>query len=210
MDRVLVVGYLEATPGLLRRLTADLSPELATTPPKPGEWSITEVVRHLVEGDRDTFLPRLRRMLAEERPVFESRSRQASADRADLPTLLAAFESARAQGVKTLNGLEPAAWRREGVSPSRGPLSVEAYAGTMAAHDTEHLQQIHQVRSGLGLRPKRTRRQTVAFLESLPPGAAERTGLTPAFGPVTLAIYATHIVDHDTEHLAQMEACRNS
>ena len=312
MDRELVIANLAATPGLLRLLTDDLSADQTTRPPKPGEWSVTEIVRHLVEGDRDTFLPRLRRMLAEERPVFPSREPRASADRSDLATLLGAFESARREVLKILEGLEPPQWRREGVSPSRGPVTVEAYAATMAGHDTEHLQQVHQVRNALGLRPKRTearvtlpvaevaaaiellpgkiealcrglsaeqllrrpregewsmkevmahflkverdvfllrlgrivnedrprfesfdpeawaaerdhrqgdfmdewrrfaeaRRETVALLTSLPPAAADRIGLSGFFGPVTLAQYATHMVDHDLEHLAQLQACR--
>ena len=250
-------------------------------------------------------------MLAEERPVFPSRDRQASADRADLAALLGAFESARREVLKILKGLAPSQWARQGVSPSRGPVTVEAYAVTMAGHDTEHLQQIHQVRSALGLRPKRTearvalplaevaaaiqplpgkiealcrglsaeqlrqrpregdwsmkevmahflkverdvfllrlkrivdedrprfesfdpdawaaerdhrqgdfmddwrrfaeaRRETVALLTRQPPAAADRIGLSGFFGPVTLAQYATHIVDHDIEHLAQLQAC---
>jgi hypothetical protein len=155
MERELVIQSLAAAPALLRRLTDDLSPEQATRAPKPGEWTVTEVARHLVDGDRDTFLPRLRRILAEERPVFESRDRRPSADRSDLATLLGAFESARGEVVKILQGLEPEEWSREGVSPSRGPLSVEAYARSMAEHDGEHLAQVQQIREALGLRPKR-------------------------------------------------------
>src|SRR5438874_881175 len=64
-DRAIVVASLRATPGLLRHLTADAKPAQATTPPAPGQWSIAEVVRYLVEGDRDTFVPRLRRIVAE-------------------------------------------------------------------------------------------------------------------------------------------------
>ena len=312
MDTALIIANLSATPRLLWRLGEDVSTAQATQPPRPGEWSIAEVVRHLVEGDRDTFLPRLRRLLAEDRPIFQSQSRQEPKDPLDLSTLLATFESARGEVAKMLNGLEPDQWAREGVSPSRGAVSVEAYAAAMAAHDTEHLQQIHQVRSALGLRPKRAearvalpiaeivaairpvpeksetlsrglsaeqlrrrpregewsmkevmahllkverdvflprlkriateqlarfelfdpdawaaerdhrqgdfmaewrefaeaRQRTVDFLRSLPAGAADRIGLSAAFGPVSLATYATHIVDHDIEHLAQLETCR--
>jgi hypothetical protein len=52
------------------------------------------------------------------------------------------------------------------------------------------------------------RRQTVSFLARLAPGATERLAVSGHFGPVTLAQYATHVVDHDLEHLAQMRACR--
>src|SRR4029077_20770338 len=152
-DRELRLARMAATPRLLREMTADLTAESAARPPAPGEWSIIAVVRHLVEGDRDTFLPRLRRMLAETRTGFEKRS-PADGDRTDLPTLVAAFGSAREQALKILRGLDEAGWRREGVGPSRGALSVETYAATMDAHDTEHLGQIQDVRAALGLRPK--------------------------------------------------------
>lgn len=148
------VASLAVTPTMLREMTRDCTARQAVTPPKPGEWSIVEVVRHLVEGDRDTFLPRLRRMLAESKPVFESRPRQ-EGDRADLATLLDAFADARSQAVALLRGLVDHGWRREGISPSRGAVTVESYAHTMAKHDTEHLRQIQDVRATLGLPPKR-------------------------------------------------------
>ena len=309
MDRALVIPSLESTPTLLRALAADATEAQSATAPRPGEWSMVEVVRHLVQGDRDTFLPRLRRMLAEDRPRFES-TRGADGDRADLAALLDAFASARREAVRVLRALDEAGWRREGVSPSRGPLTVEAYAQTMADHDIEHLRQMFDLREHLGLLPKRTearlalplaeiasaiegtaaaleravaglspsrlrtrprpddwsakevmahlfkverdvflprlrrivneerpvfepfdpdawarerdhregdfgeelaafaaaRRETVALIRSAPPAAADRIGLSGYFGPVTFGQFATHVVDHDREHLTQLRA----
>jgi len=312
-DRDLTLALMRSTPRRLREMSRDCPPEQAAAPPAPGEWSIVEVVRHLVHGDRDTFLPRLRRMVAEPRPVF-TRASRADGDAADLGTLLDAFQDARERALDVLVHLDEAGWRREGVSPSRGALTVEAYVATMADHDTEHLRQIHDVRETLGLPPKRcearlalsmpglgvalratperlageaagldagalrhrpgegewslkevmahllhvetalflprlrrmateerpvfepfspepwarerdrregsfaaeleafrlARQATVDFLESLAPGAAERLGVSGVFGPMTLAQYATHIADHDLEHLAQMGASRRA
>jgi hypothetical protein len=309
-ERELTVARLAATPALLREMVHG-GADAAWTPPKPGEWSIGEVVRHLVEGDRDTFLPRLRRMLVESRPVFD-KGRATEGDRADLGTLIDAFADARRQAVALLAGLDDAGWRREGVSPSRGPFTVAGYATTMDAHDTEHLRQIQDVRAALGLTPKRcearialpmsellamlattpdrvaelaagldarmlrerpepdewsmkevlahlmelesrlflprfrlmattdrprfeafdpvawgrerdrrdgrfeddlatyrrARAETLAYLATLPAGAGERPGLSGFFGPLTLAQYVTHEIDHDLEHLAQMRAGR--
>jgi hypothetical protein len=307
VDRGLTIEHLRAAPRMLREMARDCTAAQAMAPPRPGEWSIVEVVRHLVEGDRDTLLPRLRRMLAEDRPVFPAR-RPLEHDASDLATLLDVFERARAEVVRILSGLEDRAWSREGVSPSRGPLSVETYAASTVAHDTEHLRQLQAVRAALGLVPKRcearqplaiaelltaldatpariaeiargldpaalrsrpragewcltevmahlrdlegalflarlrriaaeerpafaafdpqawererdhrardfaadleaftrARAETLAFLQRLPPGAADRLGLSGHFGPVTLAQYATHVADHDLEHLGQM------
>lgn len=310
-DRLLTQASLRAMPSLLRQLALDLTPEQAATPPRAGEWSVIEVVRHLLEGERDTFVPRLRRMLAESRPIFAKTPHDAN-DASDLTTLLDAFAHSRAQSTAILAGLKGPEWAREGVSPSRGPVTVEAYAVTMADHDTEHLGQIEDVRATLGLVPRRcearrplsvsaltaelagtprrlagiiegltpaqwrhrpragewclnevmthlnelesrlflprlqriaaedrptfeafdvaawererdrqdepfdrtlatftrARDETIAFLSSLPPAAVDRLGFSGAFGPVTLAQYATHAADHDLDHLQQMAACR--
>jgi len=306
-----MLARLSTAPAMLRELTSDVTGEQAAKPPAPGEWSIAEVVRHLVEGDRDTFLPRLRRMVAETRPVFDKTAPTAG-DTSDPATLVAAFASARAQVMKILTGLDAAGWLHEGVSPSRGALTVQAYARSTDEHDTEHLRQIQDVRARLGLRPKRcearaalpstdlvaalaaaagrlravaagldegrrryrpapeawclnevmahllhvetelflprlrriasedrpsfpafspepwarerdhsldafdaslagferARNETLAFLRALPPQAGDRLGVSGFFGPLSLRQYATHVADHDIEHLAQMAACR--
>ena len=148
MNRELLIQRLDSAPDRLLRLCADVSPEDATQRPGEGEWSVTEVARHLVEGDRDAFLPRLCRMLAEDRPVFDSRDR-AGGDPSDLATLLIEFESARREAVRILRELDPASWNREGVSPSRGVVTIEAYALTMADHDDEHLAQIDAAKTAI-------------------------------------------------------------
>jgi len=150
-DRELLIAGLAAVPGLLRELTLDVLGPDAAKPPAVGEWSVIDVVRHLVEGDREKFLPRLRRMLAEDRPVF-SKTALDPGDASDLPTLVAAFGSAREQVARTLAGMDATAWSRTGVTPSRGELSVEAYARSTTKHDTEHLRQLQQIRTALGLR----------------------------------------------------------
>jgi uncharacterized damage-inducible protein DinB len=150
MNRDLLIQRLDSAPDRLLRLCAGLSPEDARQWPKEGEWSVTEVVRHLVEGDRDTFLPRLQQMLTEDRPVFESRDRERR-DQSDLQVLLGAFELARREVVRILRELDPLSWTREGVSPSRGPVTVEAYALTMADHDDEHLAQIDATKIAIEL-----------------------------------------------------------
>jgi len=40
--------------------------------PKTGEWSVGEIVKHLLLGERDLILPRLRRMRAGDAPLFSS------------------------------------------------------------------------------------------------------------------------------------------
>src|SRR5262245_21548565 len=159
---------------MLKELTADVPSADAATSPAPGEWGVIDVVRHLVEGDRDKFLPRVRRMLTETEPVF-AKVESTTGDASDLPTLVAAYASAREQVVKILSRLQPAEWSRTGETPSRGPLSIEAYARSTRKHDTEHLRQIQAIRQALGLRPKRCEARlalsVAALAEALAPSA---------------------------------------
>ena len=64
MDQTLVVPTLTVTPRLLRELSGDATPEQVWASPKPGEWSMGDVVRHLLAADERVFLPRISRMLA--------------------------------------------------------------------------------------------------------------------------------------------------
>jgi uncharacterized damage-inducible protein DinB len=310
MDQSLVVPSLAVTPRLLRELCGDATLEQIWALPKPGEWSIGDVVRHLVAADQRVFLPRLGRMLAEARPTFVSVDDVLAPGR-ELGPLLDAFEAERGRLVDLLKPLGPEAWLREGVIP-RGPVSVASYSNIVAEHDIEHRRQIHDLRQGLGLKPKRgeakrplpmaeiieaiergpervrsaaqgltsdamrrrppgggwsikevmahllkverdlflarltqlatvdrpsfppfdadawarerdhregdfddewklfraARAETVALLRSLPAEAEGRFGLSGFFGPVTLIEYATHVVDHDIEHLGQITETR--
>ena len=110
-----------------------------------------EVMAHFLKVERDLLLPRLRRIVAEDRPRFES--------------------------------FDPDAWAAER-DHRQGDFK-------------DDWSQFAEARA-----------ETVAFLKGLAPAAADRIGLSGFFGPVTLAQYATHIADHDIEHLTQLEACR--
>jgi hypothetical protein len=250
-------------------------------------------------------------MIRGDRPVFERAATPAHRP-GDVPTMVMEFGQDRAHAVTLVSDLDEAGWRREGVSPSRGVVDVEAYTRIMVDHDTEHLRQIQDVRAALGLTPRRCearialpiaelvailagtaeriaavaagldagrlrhrpahgewsikeimshlldlerevffprlcrmrdeedpafeafdpeewaqrrdhregdfaaelaafareRHATIAWLQRLPAGAGDRRGHSAYFGPVTLLQYATHVADHDLEHLDQMRECR--
>jgi len=56
---------------------------------------------------------------------------------------------------------------------------------------------------------RQAREATLAFLRDLAPSDLERVGVSSGFGAVTLHEYATHVAEHDAEHLGQLEAlCR--
>jgi len=106
---------------------------------------------------------------------------------------------ARALGRTTVDGLEMLIRQAE--------PAFEAFSPEPWTHERDH--SLDAFDGSLAAFTK-VRDETLALLRALPPGAAERLGLSAFFGPVTLGQYATHIADHDLEHLAQMRECRRA
>ena len=82
----------------------------------------------------------------------------------------------------TFVAFTPEAWARE------RDHSTDSFAGSLEAF-------------------ARARAETLVFLRALPAAAGERPGVSSFFGPISLRQYATHIADHDIEHLQQIQAC---
>jgi len=153
VEQSLVVPSLTVAPHLLRGLCGDATSEQIWAHPKPDEWSIGDVVRHLLAADQRVFVPRLGRMIAEVRPTFASIDDVLASGR-ELGPMLDEYDAERSRLVGLLESLAPQGWLREGVIP-RGPVTVASYANVIAEHDIEHRRQIHDLRQALGLKPKR-------------------------------------------------------
>ena len=72
MTREEILDTLRATPDRVEAFARGLSPEQLGRRRKEGEWSMGEILHHLLIGERDVILPRLRRVLREDSPVFPS------------------------------------------------------------------------------------------------------------------------------------------
>ena len=149
MTRSEIIRTLRATPGHIRTSTEGLAIELLRRRSGEGEWSTGEIVDHLLLGERDLILPRFMRMRAEEGPVFHSSlndkmgfAAAPSTEHAD--TDLERFATARAATLSFLEGLKDQDWQRVGTTPTRGTLSIQAYAEYLARHDLEHLAQLSE------------------------------------------------------------------
>jgi hypothetical protein len=154
MTRDEILRTLGATPDRIRSLVQDLSPAQLQQQPKAREWSIGQTVTHLVLGERDVILPRLRRMQREDAPIFESslldKSGFAAEPSPSEPNAdLGAFCQVRAETLAFLSALDNHDWQRLGTTPTRGTLTIEAYAEYLARHDHEHIDQLQRARSAV-------------------------------------------------------------
>ena len=142
-------------PKQLRSAAAGLSREQLISRPVAGRWSVLEVVSHLADTDANV-VHRLKRVLSEERPVFDRvqpdlmLSALAYHDR-DVEEELGLFELGRRQIARILRSGPSEAWERVGIIGDRGDRTVSQMVNGAVEHLAHHLQFVEEKREALGI-----------------------------------------------------------
>ena len=128
---------LAAVPDQLADSARAASPE----PPAPGEWTPSEIVRHLIAVELEVWHPRLAMLATEEDPQWPwaEPDRWTEEPGASLDTLLARYRAARTSTIATLEALDDAGWARTGTHATYGVLDVASLMDRAVDHDEEHL-----------------------------------------------------------------------
>jgi FMN phosphatase YigB (HAD superfamily) len=143
-----IVATTSGVPAALQTLTAKLSPEVWQLRPAADEWSLTEVICHLRDVEKEINLPRLQKISAGNTPLIpgidsdvwaNERNYQAQ----DGPTALKAFISTRMETLQLLTGLAPADWQKPAQHAIFGPTDLQEIANFIAGHDRLHIRQIY-------------------------------------------------------------------
>ncbi len=164
---------LERTPGILRVWLAGLDDALLHCDTGPDTFSPYDVLGHLIEGERNDWLPRARLILqhgpAVPFPPFDRFAMWEWSQGMGLDTLLDEFARLRTRNLRELDELRlgPDDLLRQGTHPALGPVTLGQLLATWVVHDLNHLAQIartmaFQHREAVG--PWR------AYLSVLPPG----------------------------------------
>ena len=125
-----------------------------TAHPISGKWSACEIVQHLADSEMNSAL-RLRRLLAEDRPVIQGYDQEDYATRfnyneRDIAPALDAFRGARATTAQILSRMTDEDWRRAGTHSESGLYTPEHWLKIYAAHAHNHAAQIGRLREALG------------------------------------------------------------
>jgi uncharacterized damage-inducible protein DinB len=151
-SRALLDAYLAGPQGL-RAAVAGLGREQLVARPIAGRWSVLEVVGHLADTEAN-IAHRLKRVLSEERPVFERvkpdlmLAALAYHDR-DVDEELGLFDLTRRQVARILNASPPETWGRAGVVGDRGERTVAQMVNGAVEHLSHHLRFIAEKRRAL-------------------------------------------------------------
>lgn len=115
-------------------------------------WTPRQVVHHVADSEL-TSAVRLRRLLAEEKPVIAGYDEELFARRlhyANRPieSSLIAIRGARTSSADLLAAIDEAEWGREGTHSESGRYTVEDWLRIYAAHCHDHAEQIRRSRRG--------------------------------------------------------------
>ncbi|HEX4571817.1 MAG TPA: DinB family protein [Dongiaceae bacterium] len=148
------IAALAAMPSKLKDIVAMIPRDAWTRRPGNGGFSLVEHVCHLRDIDEDGYRERVARILTEVQPSLpdidgDALARERDYQSQDLEAALSAFAAARWQISARLAKLTPEERRRTGLMAAIREITIEGVVGAMLAHDSEHLDQLSELRGVL-------------------------------------------------------------
>ncbi len=128
-------------------MTSSLSDRALDFRTASSDWSIREILAHLVDDEMYVMWTRLERMIREDRPFLAPHDEKGwyasrNTTRDHVTELLSDFGLQRAASLGIITMLRESDWAREGHQPEYGFFTVEQWLTHWVAHDTTHLRQI--------------------------------------------------------------------
>jgi HAD superfamily hydrolase (TIGR01549 family) len=144
-----LLSILRSTPAIFNTYTVDLYPADWLTEPRPGEWSLTEIICHLRDVDSDVNLPRLRKILDGSNPFLPGIDTDQWAEERlyycqDGLSARNDFTGNRIELVNILGSLDLADWELAARHAIFGPTHLKELVGIIAGHDRLHVRQAYQ------------------------------------------------------------------
>jgi FMN phosphatase YigB (HAD superfamily) len=141
------MATLRATPAVLDSHCRSMENADWAERPAPGEWSLTEILCHLRDVDRDVNLPRLRKVIESDNPFIPGQDTDPWAEERryrlqDGKQAYHQFLVARFKILDLLENLEPDGWQKPARHAIFGPTRLKELVNIIAAHDRLHLQQV--------------------------------------------------------------------
>ncbi len=140
-------ALLARTPQVLRDLLAGLPDLWVEGRDTPEGWQPRDVVGHLITGEHDDWIPRIKRILEDgTTKPFDKFDRHAMLERdrgVPIGDLIAQFAALRQLNLRRLDELvSEADLEKPGYHPSLGTVTMRNLLATWAVHDLDHTGQI--------------------------------------------------------------------
>lgn len=153
-DQDSLLALLLATPATLQGLFSQIPQGLRSERPVPDEWSLTEILCHLRDSEREVNLPRIRLVLGQDEPFIAARNSNLWAvERAyneqDADKALSDFAASRLETLKILQSISQPDWDRKARHAIFGPTYLLELVKFMAEHDRLHIRQFWSTKKQL-------------------------------------------------------------
>jgi uncharacterized damage-inducible protein DinB len=140
---------------ILAYAVSGLTPEQEHAHPGPGEWSISQLVAHLLDTDL-VYSERMKRVIAEDEPALLGFDESAWAARlgyeeTSIAEALALLTANRRWTSAVLRRLDDADFARAGVHSERGRVTLAGLLATVTNHVDHHLRFLYAKRANLGV-----------------------------------------------------------
>jgi hypothetical protein len=150
MDLHWLISQMEANAKAIRALAVGCSDRQARWKLDPASWSVLEVVNHLLDEEREDFLPRIDVMLRRGGDVWfpidpEGWVTQRGYNQRELGPSIEAFMTARGESLVWLRGLGGADWT-VGYEAPFGSIRAGDILAAWAAHDLLHQRQLVELK----------------------------------------------------------------
>jgi hypothetical protein len=142
-----LLAILRSTPAALTSLLEPLAAEKLAARLSADEWSVTEILCHMRDVEREVDQPRIQKILSEDEPFIPAElpddwAKTREYHKQDGLSALREFTVARVQTLEMLAQVAPAQWSRKARHAIFGPTSLQEMVGFNAEHDRLHIQQI--------------------------------------------------------------------
>lgn len=145
------IEVLERTPITLAYFLSGLSDSWLQSNEGEGTWNASEVISHLIDGEKNNWIPRLTFILNEGEskpfPPFDRFSHLSETCEKSIEQKLAEFKMIRAQNITKLRSLinPKEHFELTGSHPEFGVVKLRELLSTWVVHDLTHMSQIVRV-----------------------------------------------------------------
>jgi hypothetical protein len=141
-----MIEKIRSLPAQLEALVLRLSVEQLTTHYLAGEWTVAQNVHHLADSHMNSFI-RLKLILTEDHPTVKPYDQDlwaelADGDSAAIQQSLSILSGLHRRWVALFESLQEADWRRAGIHPELGEITVDDLLRIYADHGEGHITQI--------------------------------------------------------------------
>jgi uncharacterized protein (TIGR03083 family) len=142
-----ILAHLEEGIAEVDAFVRALAPERLTTPHAAGEWTVQDVLQHVIDNERVFAYRALRIARGDTTPLpgYEQDpfAAAAGANERTLDDILEEYRAVRAASIALLRSLPDEALSRAGTA-SEHPLTVRAAAYIIAGHELYHLRSLRE------------------------------------------------------------------